>query len=153
MPIVNRICGLKIRRWQPSRAVGIVLMIVAVGAALSLFFFIALPPVMRDLRQFLTDLPQRIPDAVARLKRIPMADKLGLDTIAQKVQGAIEATAGYLFTSLPEWLSHVFDILTTAFLCLYFMLEGEHAYAFFLSLIAPAHRNRLDQTLRKADTR
>ena len=153
MPIVNWICGLKIRRWHPSRAVGIVLMIVAVGAALSLFFFIALPPVMRDLRAFLTDLPQRLPDAVARLKRLPLADKLSLDTAAQKAQGAIEATAGYLFTSLPEWLSHVFDILTAAFLCLYFMLEGEHAYAFFLSLISPRHRNRLDQTLRKADTK
>ena len=153
MPIVNWICGLRIRGWQPSRAVGIILMIVAVGAALALFFFIALPPVTRDLREFLTDLPQRIPQGVARLKRIPMADKFGLDTAAQKVQGAIEATAGYLFTSLPQWLSHVFDILTTAFLCLYFMLEGEHAYAFFLSLVAPAHRNRLDQTLRKADIR
>ena len=151
MPIVNWICGLKIRRWQPSRAIGIVLMIVAVGAALSLFFFIALPPVMRDLRAFLTDLPQRIPEAVTKLKRLPMADKFGIDGIAQKVQGGIEATASYLLTSLPLWLSHIFDILTAAFLCLYFMLEGEHAYAFFLSLISPAHRNRLDQTLRKAE--
>jgi predicted PurR-regulated permease PerM len=108
---------------------------------------------MRDLRAFLTDLPQRIPDAVAKLKRIPMADKLGLDSLAQKIQGAIEATAGYLFTSLPQWLSHVFDILTAGFLCLYFMLEGEHAYAFFLSLVRPAARNRLDQTLRKAETK
>jgi predicted PurR-regulated permease PerM len=151
MPIVSRICSLRIRKWHPNRPIGIILMVVAVGAALSLFFFIALPPVMRDLREFLTDLPQRIPEAAARLKRIPMADKLGLDSLAQKTQGAIEATAGYLFTSLPQWLSHIFDILTTAFLCLYFMLEGEHAYAFFLSLVSREHRNRLDQTLRKAE--
>ena len=153
MPIVNWICRHKIRGWQPSRAVGIILMLVAVGAALALFFLIALPPVMRDLRAFLTDLPQRIPEAVSRLKRIPMADKFGLDSVAQKAQGAIEATAGYLFTSLPLWLSHIFDILTAAFLCLYFMLEGEHAYAFFLSLVSPAQRNRLDQTMRKAETK
>jgi predicted PurR-regulated permease PerM len=151
MPIVNWIGNLKIRSWRPSRAVAIVLMILAVGVALALFFFIALPPVMRDLRAFLNDLPQRIPQAVAKLKRVPMADKLGLDSIAQKAQSAIEATAGYLVTSLPLWLSHIFDILTSAFLCLYFMLEGEHAYAFFLSLVNPQHRNRLDQTLRKAD--
>ena len=153
MPIVTWICNLKIRGWRPNRAVGIILMILTVSAALSLFFFIALPPVMRDLRAFLTELPQRIPEAVAKLKKVPMADKFGLDSVAQKVQGAIEATAGYLFTSLPMWLSHVFDILTAAFLCLYFMLEGEHAYAFFLSLVSRAHRNRLDQTLCKAETK
>ncbi len=151
MPIVNWICAHRIRGFRPPRALGIALMIVCVAAALSLFFFIALPPVMRDLREFLVDLPQRIPDAVARLKKVPMADKFGIDTAAQKLQGAIEATAGYLFTSLPEWLSHIFDILTAFFLCLYFMLEGEHAYAFFLSLVGREHRNRLDQTLRKAE--
>ena len=151
MPIVNWICNLKIRGWKPNRAIGIILMILAVSATLSLFFFIALPPVMRDLREFLNDLPQRIPEAVAKLKRVPMADKFGLDSLAQKAQGAIEATAGYLFTSLPLWLSHVFDILTASFLCLYFMLEGEHAYAFFISVVSREHRNRLDQTLRKAE--
>ena len=153
MPIVASICKLNIRGWRPSRAIGIVLMLLVVGVSLSLFFFIALPPVMRDLSQFLTDLPQRIPVAVAKLKHLPMADKLGLDTIAQKAQGAIEATAGYLFTSLPLWLAHIFDIVTAAFLCLYFMLEGEHAYAFFLSLFRTPARARLDQTLRKADTK
>jgi predicted PurR-regulated permease PerM len=153
MPIVNRICKLNFRGWRPSRAIGIVFMLLTVSLALTLFFLIALPPVTRDLSQFLTDLPQRIPDAVAKLKRLPMADKLGLDSIAQKAQGAIEATAGYLFTSLPLWLSHIFDIVTAAFLCLYFMLEGEHAYEFFLSLIRKPARGRLDQTLRKAETK
>jgi predicted PurR-regulated permease PerM len=33
------------------------------------------------------------------------------------------------------------------------MLEGEHAYQFFLSLINPAPRARLDFTLRKAETK
>jgi len=153
MPIVNWICRTQVRRWRPSRAIGIVLMILAVGTALALFFTIALPPVLRDLRQFLTELPQQIPQAVARMKRVPMADKFGIDTAAQKFQGAIEATAGYLFSSLPKWLSHIADVVTCAFLCLYFMLEGEHAYAFFLSLFEPVPRARLDFTLRKAETK
>lgn len=153
MPIVNWICQIQIRKWHPSRPVGMILMIVAVGAALALFFFVALPPVLRDLRQFLTELPQQIPQAVARIKRIPMAEKFGIDTAAQKVQGAIEATATYLFASLPQWLSHILDVLTAVFLCLYFMLEGEHAYEFFLSLFNPVPRARLDFTLRKAETK
>ncbi|HWZ52664.1 MAG TPA: AI-2E family transporter [Granulicella sp.] len=152
-PIVNRICGLKIRGWHPSRGLGIGLLILGVGLLLSLFFFFALPPVLRDLRQFLNDLPARIPQVAARIKHLPIADKLGIDTAAQRFQGGIEATAGYLFTSIPEWLSHVFDLLTTAFLCLYFMLEGEHAYRFFLSLLDTKPRRRLDLTLRKAEAK
>jgi predicted PurR-regulated permease PerM len=150
-PIVNWICRLNIRGWQPSRGLGLALMILGVGLLLSLFFFFALPPVVRDLREFLTDLPQRLPQVGARIKHIPLADKLGIDTAAQRAEGAIESTAGFLFTSIPEWLSHVFDLVTATLLCLYFILEGEHAYRFFLSLIPRRPRQRLDATLRRAE--
>jgi predicted PurR-regulated permease PerM len=150
-PIVNWICQLKIRGWHPSRGLGIVLMILGVGMLLALFFFFALPPVVRDLRQFLTDLPHHLTELVARVKHVPMADKLGIETLAQRLQGGIEATASFLFTSIPMWLSHVLDLVTAALLCLYFMLEGEHAYSFFLSLLRPDPRHRLDATLRKAE--
>ena len=151
MPIVVWITQLNIRGWRPSRPVAIIILIAAVLLALALFFDLGLPPVLRDLREFSTELPQRIPSIVARLKRLPMADKFGVDSLAQRAETAITATAGYLVTSLPNWLSHLVDILTTAFLCIYFMLEGKHAYDFFLSLFHPAPRRRLDTTLRKAE--
>ena len=151
MPIVVWITQLNIRGWRPSRPVAIIILIAAVLLALALFFDLGLPPVLRDLREFSTELPQRIPSIVARLKRLPMADKFGVDSLAQRAETAITATAGYLVTSLPNWLSHLVDILTTAFLCIYFMLEGKHAYDFFLSLFRPAPRHRLDITLRKAE--
>ncbi len=71
--------------------------------------------------------------------------------MAAKAEGAATATAGYLFSALPHWLSHLFDILTAIFLCIYFMLEGDDAYAFFLSLFKPASRARLDATLKRAE--
>ena len=151
MPIVVWITQLNIRGWRPSRPVAFIILIAAVLLALALFFDLGLPPVLRDLREFSIELPQRIPSIVARLKRLPMADKFGVDSLAQRAETAITATAGYLVTSLPNWLSHLFDILTTAFLCIYFMLEGKHAYDFFLSLFRPAPRHRLDITLRKAE--
>jgi predicted PurR-regulated permease PerM len=151
MPAVSRITKLRLRSYHPSRGVAIVLLIVAVLAVLTLFFTLGLPPVLRDLRNFSADLPQRIPQVVARMKKLPMADKFGIDSLAQRAAGAFDATASYLVTSLPLWLTHIFDILTAAFLCIYFMLEGEHAYRFFLSLFPSAQRNRLDQTLIKAE--
>jgi predicted PurR-regulated permease PerM len=106
---------------------------------------------MRDLRAFSDELPNRIPRIVAHIKRVPIADKIGIDSIVQRTEAAVTATAGYVVTSLPNWLSHIFDILSTSFLCIYFMLEGENAYRFFLSLFPSAQRHRLDATLQRAD--
>jgi predicted PurR-regulated permease PerM len=76
-----------------------------------------------------------------------------METIVQRAEGTLTSSASYLVTSLPNWITHLFDILTALFLCIYFMLEGEHAYAFFLSLFPPAPRHRLDAALRRADHR
>ena len=151
MPIVVKITELKIRGWSPSRPVAIVLLITGAVLAITIFFLVGLPPVMRDIKAFSDDLPARLPQIVAKLKKVPMADKIGIDQIAQKAEGAATATASYLFTSLPLWLSHIFDLLTAAFLCIYFMLEGEHAYIFFLSLFHANERRRLDLTLQRAE--
>ena len=151
MPAVTRITKLNIRSYHPSRAVAIVLLIAVVALVLALFFTTGLPPVLRDLRNFSAELPQRIPDIVARIKKLPFADKFGIDSFAQRAAGAFDATASYLFTSLPHWLSHLFDILTAAFLCIYFMLEGEHAYASSSLSSPPPSATRLDNTLKKAE--
>jgi predicted PurR-regulated permease PerM len=152
MPIVNRITATNFfRGHRPSRGVAIVILIAGSISLLAVFLTVGLPPVLRDLHQFSDDLPQRLPVFVARLKKIPFADRFGLDSVAARAENAATATASYLFTSLPQWLSHVFDILTTVFLCIYFMLEGEYAYRFFLSLFRADHRHRLDLTLKRAE--
>lgn len=151
MPVVKRIMLIRVRGYQPSRIVAIIILLAVVAATLGLFFTTGLPPVLRDLRNFTAELPQRIPEITDRIKTIPLANRFGLDSMAERTQGALSATAGYLFTSLPNWLSHLFDILTAAFLCIYFMLEGEFAYRFFLSLVPSSQRPRLDDTLHRAE--
>jgi predicted PurR-regulated permease PerM len=151
MPAVTRITRLNLRGYHPSRGVAIVVLIIAVFGVLAFFFTTGLPPVLRDLSNFSAELPQRIPDIVVKIKRIPFANRFGIDTIAQRAVGAFDATASYLVTSLPLWLSHLFDIVTAAFLCIYFMLEGEHAYGFFLSLFPSTQRHRLNSTLKRAE--
>ena len=151
MPAVNRITQFEFRGRHASRPVAIFLLIVGVALVLTLFFVVGLPPVLRDLNQFSTELPARVPQVVAKLKALPIANRLGVDAIASRAEGALTATASYLVVSLPNWLTHLFDILTALFLCIYFMLEGEHAYNFFLSLFPSGPRHRLDLTLRRAD--
>lgn len=151
MPAVNRIAQIRVRNRNVSRPVAIFLLICGVTLLLAAFFVVGLPPVLRDLNQFSTELPARIPVIVAKLKALPLANRLGVDVIASRTESALTATASYLVVSLPNWLTHLFDIVTTLFLCIYFMLEGEHAYNFFLSLFPTGLRYRLDATLRRAD--
>ena len=151
MPIVSWIQRLKIRGRAMSRSMGIIILLAVSIFALVLFFAIAFPPVARDLRQFISDIPARIPEFTAKLKRFPLANKMGVDSLGQRAQTAFADTAKFLLASLPNWLSHLFDILTAAFLCIYFMLEGEHAYQFFLCLFPAEARSRLDDTLKKAE--
>jgi len=149
-PIVQNITNLKIRAWSPSRAVSILILIASVTIFLGLFLLIGFPPVINDLQGFAHELPKRIPAAVDQLKRIPFANQIGLSQIAAKAEDFAGAAGAYAFDAIPAWLSHLVDILSTAFLCIYFLLEGDHAYAFFLSLFPAARRQRLDRTLQRA---
>lgn len=136
-----------------SRVVAILLLLACVFLALVLFFLIALPPVIRDLHQFADDLPARIPAIDARLKSLPLADKIGADNIAMRSEDALSAAAAYLFASFPDWMARLFDLLTALVLCIYFMLEGKYAYSWLMSLLSIEHRLRLAVTLQKAERR
>jgi len=150
-PVVGSITKLSIRKWHPSRAIAILILLVGSLLALGLFFTIGVPPVARDVHSFSSDLPQHLPAIVARAKKLPLANKIDLDQFVAKAENAAGAAASYLLTSLPLWLSHILDILTATFLCIYFMLEGDIAYNFFLSLFHQPDRERLNTTLRKAE--
>jgi len=153
MPVVNRISQRGIRGFHPSRPFAIILLFFGVLVTVAVFFFFGLPPVVRDLTLFANELPSRIPGILAKLDKLPFGTKLDVDAIASRAEGAIESTASYLITNLPLWLSHIFDIVTAAFLCIYFMIDGEHAYNFFLSLFPLPKRVRLDATLKRANQR
>jgi len=153
MPIVQQIMRLRIRGWGPSRPLAIVALLAGVFILLTGFFLLGLPPVVHDIQHFAADLPSRIPGIVAKLKHLPMADKLGVDSVAQRTEGMAASTAQYLFSAAPLWLSHLLDIITAFILCIYFMLEGEFAYQYFLSLFPVEPRERLARTLVIAEQR
>ena len=153
-PVVDSIVMFEIRDGRRiTRALAIALLLGAVFLALGLLFAISLPPIIRDIHQFGEDLPARIPAIVARLKHLPLADKLGVDSVTQKAEGGLSATAEYLFSSFPTLLGGIFDLLTAAILCVYFMIEGNQAYQWFMSLFPVLDRLRLAVTLEKAEIR
>ena len=154
MPVVSNIMRFNLPGGHHiSRGLAMALLIFSVLLTVTLIFFLGLPPVIHDLRQFANDLPERVPAIVARVKRLPFADKLGVDVIVGKANAALSATAGYLFAAFPNWVSELVDLLAALVLCVYFMLEGEYAYGWIMSLVSVDNRLRLAVTLYKAEVR
>src|ERR1017187_4026936 len=154
MPVVRAIMLFEVRGGRHiPRGLAIALLLSSVFLVLAGFLTIGLPPVIHDIHQFATDLPARIPSILARLKRLPMADTLGVDSVTQKAENALSTTAQYLLASFPNWMGRILDLLTAIILCVYFMLEGDHAYQWFMSLFSVEKRLRLAVTLEKAEIR
>jgi len=146
-PVVQHIMKIKIGGWSPSRPIAIIALLTTV------FLVVGLPPVIHDVQRFAADLPQRIPELVTRLKKLPLAEKFGVDSLAQRSETMLSAFASYLLASFPLWAGRILDLLTAFILCIYFMLEGEFAYYYFLSLFKDSVRDRLSRTLIIAEHR
>jgi predicted PurR-regulated permease PerM len=123
------------------------------AGALTAFGFLALPPVIRDLQEFGREMPQRLPALLERLKHIPFADSLNTDEITAKLQDFVSNAATYLLLSIKNWAGTLVNLAMGFILTVYFILEGDHAYAWFLSFFPPENRARLDHALQRAKLR
>ena len=150
-PILQWICNWKIFGREPGRAMAVAILVVGVFGGLTGFFVVALPPVTHDLRELLRDLPNTAPVLLERVRRIPFANRLDLPRISALLERGASSAASYLVSSLPAWAGRIFEIITTIVLMVYFMLEGDIAYQWFLSFFTVRNRHRLDATLRRAD--
>jgi predicted PurR-regulated permease PerM len=153
MPAVQWIQQLNIRKWSPSRGLAIAILVVATISTLTCFFVFALPPVIRDLKDFVAELPSRGPLMLAKMQRAPFTRHLDLPNLSERIQHGAGSSATYVITSLPAWASRLLDVITCVVLTVYFMMEGEFAYHWFLSLFAAPRRRRLNKTLIAAKKR
>lgn len=153
-PVVRATSRLRIGRWVPFHgSTAILFLLLAVAAALTCFGFLALPPVIRDLQSLNGEMPTRLPALLAKLKQIPFADRLNSAEIISWIQTSLSNAASYLLLSLKDWAGAFTRVVAGFVLTLYFILEGDSAYRWFLSFIPEESRNRLDNTLQRAAIR
>ncbi|MFP5204506.1 MAG: AI-2E family transporter [Acidobacteriota bacterium] len=152
MPVVRSIERLRIRGWRPGKGATILIMLLAVGVFFTGFGFLAIPPIARDLQQ-LSEQPFALPQLLIRIHRIPLLGRIDGEQLSQHVQAMASHAAGGVLLSIRSWAAKLMDLLTGIVLTVYFILEGDRAYRWFLSFIAPRRRERLDRTLRRASER
>ncbi len=153
MPLVRGVMKLHIGRWHPGRGMAVFIIVLLAGGSLAAFFGFALRPAFKDLREFIKELPQRGPQFFARLQQIPILRSVDLDTLQEKVQDLTANLATYVVRFASDWAGTVVRVIAGIVLTVYFILEGDDAYAWFLSLFPVERRLRLDQTLARASAR
>jgi predicted PurR-regulated permease PerM len=153
MPLVRSIMKLRIGKWHPGKGMAVLILLVLTAGTLTLFFIVGLSPAFRDLREFIRELPQKGPEFFARIQKIPVLRDVDLDALQEKVQDMTANLATYAVRFATNWAGTVARILAGMVLTVYFIIEGDEAYAWFLSLFPLELRMRLDQTLARASGR
>ncbi|KAA6457650.1 AI-2E family transporter [Acidobacteria bacterium AB60] len=152
-PALNGIAGIRIGRFQPFRRTAILVLLLCVAGGAALFGFLAVPPIVRDLQEFSKELPQRLPQLVEKLRRVPFADRIDPGDLVERVETTAANSAAYVLLSLKNWASALFTIGMGLILTVYFELEGDVAYRWVLSFFRRRTRERLDGTLTRAKGR
>jgi len=152
--VVRATSRLRVGRWHPFQdSAAIFFLLLVVAAALTGFGFLALPPVIRDLQSLNGELPTRLPALMANLSKIPFVQHVNSAAVITWIQGALSSMAASLLTSFKNWAGALVQIIAGFVLTLYFILEGDGAYRWFLSFVPVHSRHRLDLTLRRAAVR
>lgn len=152
-PVVKFTGRLHIGRWRPFKGYAVFFLLLAIAIAFTAFGFFALPPVIRDLQQFAREMPSKLPAIMEKLKQVPFIDNLNMDDLSAKLQDLVSNAATYLFLSLRDWAGSLANVVMGFVLTVYFILEGNSAYRWFLSLFPMESRNRLDAALQRARLR
>lgn len=153
MPLVRTIMKLHVGKWHPGRGMAVLILLVLTAGALTLFFIVGLSPAFKDLREFIKELPQKGPEFFARIQKVPVLRDIDLDALQEKIQDMTANMATYAVRFATNWAGTLARILAGIVLTVYFIIEGDEAYAWFLSLFPLDLRMRLDQTLARASGR
>ena len=153
MPVVRGIMRLHIGRWHPGRGMAVLLLLLMTIGSLTAFFMLALAPAFRDLREFVKELPTKGPQFFARLREVPLLRDLDLGAVQQKIQDIVGNYGSYAVKFASDWAGALVRVMAGLVLTVYFIVEGDDAYAWFLSLFPVERRLRLDQTLARASVR
>ena len=152
-PVVRFTSQLRIRRWQPFKGSAIFILLLVAAGVVTAFGFLALPPVISDLQGLAREMPTRLPALLEKLKNIPLAQHLDTADLSSRLQDFVSEAATYLLFSLSNWAGKLFDLIMGFILTIYFILEGDQAYRWFLSFFPLERRERLDKTLHRAEIR
>ena len=148
-PAIGVIRKFRFRGWRPGRGFAILFLILMLVLAGTLFMVFAFPPIYHDAKTFSAEWPQRLAGLTEELKHLPFGNKVDPAQM-QKYASEIAGDTGGLFLNIA---GGIFGIFTAIILTAYFIIDGERAFHWSVSLFPPDQQQRLSSTLMRAERR
>lgn len=148
-PAIGIVQKIHIGKWHPGRGLSVVLILVTGLVVIGAFFLFALPPIFSDLQGFAQDLPSKAQRVYERIHNLPLLSHVDMNALQQHATEALGGALGVAKGIAGGVLSFFSWLVLTA----YFILDGERAFRWFLSLFPVSRRPRLQETAIRADQR
>ncbi|HLW55463.1 MAG TPA: AI-2E family transporter [Candidatus Angelobacter sp.] len=146
-PAIGVFQRIRVGRWRPGRGFAILFLILTLALLGTLFVVYALPPIYRDARDFSADWPKRLASLTAEIRKMGIkVDATELEKYAAEIVGG----AGGLFLNLA---GGIFGLFTGIILTAYFIIDGDRAFEWAVSLFPAGQQARLSATLQRAEHR
>jgi predicted PurR-regulated permease PerM len=152
-PLVNKIRHIRLWGWSPSQGFAILILFALALSALGIFFAFAVPPITRDTQQLTQDLPKNLESFQQKLRHLPFGGTIASRLNEPGIRRWIDAGLQTAFGFLPGFMSGVMALLTLVLLIAYFMLDGDRAFQWAMSLLPVSARDRLAHTLQQGASR
>lgn len=142
-PFVHRIEALRIGSWHAGRGAAIVAIILS-GVGLGVLAgFVIVPPIAEQFQQFVGGLPGNASHLLQRLREVPAWSSISPDVL----QGHISDLAARAVKLVPGIAAALFSLLTLLVLTAYFIIDGERAFSWSISLFPVDAQPRLARAL------
>src|SRR5262245_62095569 len=148
-PAIQLVRRIHIGKWRPSRGISIVIILVGGLAVLGLLLAFVIPPIYRDAHDLAAAWPQHVATLSEKIRNFPFARNLDPSLIRQHTAAAIGGAVG-VFQKVAGGLFGFFSFLI---LTAYFVVDGERAFNWAVSLAPREHQARLRLTLVRAESR
>ena len=148
-PAIRFISRLKIGKWRPGRGMAILVLLATLLAGLVLFLMFALPPMISDAHDLAANWPARVKDLTTRARGVPFLENFDSNKMQDYASGVIGGAFGFFRT----FAGGVFGVFSCFILTAYFILDGERAFHYTLSLFPLEHQERLERTMIRAENR
>jgi predicted PurR-regulated permease PerM len=153
VPLVNNIRRIRLWRWLPSKGAAILILLGIILVALGVFFAFVVPSITHDTQQLAHDLPQNLQSLQEKVRQIPfgkaVAARLNENGIRQWMEAGLQKAFGFL----RGVISGAMALLTLVLLIAYFMLDGDRAFRWAMSLVPATAQDRLAETLQQGARR
>lgn len=148
-PAINVIRRVRIGDWRPNRALAVLVLIIGVLGAATLLIALIVPPIVQDAAEFAQNFPEKIAAIQAKVQRLPFLSSVDLGALQSSAAAMLGGAVG-LFRGVAGGL---FGVFSAIILTVYFILDGERAFHWGLSMFPRPQRERLEQAMIKGENR